>query len=116
MPCPCPTKEEAEFVALHLGPTLRSIHPDVQIFIYDHNKDRTAGTVPEREAKRRLLPLANSEHTYKSPNPKILVHMVHMDMNPPNSSNFQAARSNLSPSNLPSVFHVFHGGLLGSRV
>lgn len=37
--CCYTAKEEAEFVALHLGPTLRSIHPDVQIFIYDHNKD-----------------------------------------------------------------------------
>jgi len=37
--CCYTAEEEAEFVANYLGPTLQSMHPKVQIFIYDHNKD-----------------------------------------------------------------------------
>lgn len=34
-----PAHEQAEFVARHLGPTLKGRHPQVKIFAYDHNKD-----------------------------------------------------------------------------
>ncbi|CAK9091912.1 unnamed protein product [Durusdinium trenchii] len=37
--CCYTAQEEADFVAKHLGPTLRAMHPDVGIFVYDHNKD-----------------------------------------------------------------------------
>lgn len=30
---------ESEFVAYHLGPMLNETHPDVKLFIFDHNKD-----------------------------------------------------------------------------
>jgi len=31
--------EEADFLGKHLGPQLRASHPEVEIFIHDHNKD-----------------------------------------------------------------------------
>lgn len=31
--------EEADFVGNHLGPELKASHPDVDIFVFDHNKD-----------------------------------------------------------------------------
>ncbi|CAJ1462077.1 unnamed protein product, partial [Effrenium voratum] len=37
--CCYDARGEAEFVAAHLGPTLQCTHPEVGIFIYDHNKD-----------------------------------------------------------------------------
>lgn len=40
--CLMSSKEEADFVANHLGPVIRELVPDVQIFIYDHNKDQVA--------------------------------------------------------------------------
>lgn len=40
--CLMSSKEEANFVANYLGPVLRELLPDVQIFIYDHNKDQVA--------------------------------------------------------------------------
>lgn len=30
---------ESDFVSYHLGPQLAEDHPDVKIFIFDHNKD-----------------------------------------------------------------------------
>ena len=30
---------QADFIANHLGPTLERDHPDVKLFIFDHNKD-----------------------------------------------------------------------------
>lgn len=38
--CLMSSHEEGHFVANHLGPVLRSTHPEVQIFVYDHNKDK----------------------------------------------------------------------------
>ena len=37
--CSYTPKTEADFVAYHLGPQLEKDHPDVQIFMFDHNKD-----------------------------------------------------------------------------
>merc|ERR1719356_2294427 len=34
--------EEADFLGKYLGPALRSEHPNVSIFVYDHNKDHVA--------------------------------------------------------------------------
>eukprot|EP00930_Biecheleria_cincta_P019600 TRINITY_DN14913_c0_g1_i1.p1 TRINITY_DN14913_c0_g1~~TRINITY_DN14913_c0_g1_i1.p1 ORF type:complete len:609 (-),score=60.06 TRINITY_DN14913_c0_g1_i1:244-2043(-) len=34
-----PAEEQAEFVAWHLGPTVKGWHPEVKIFAFDHNKD-----------------------------------------------------------------------------
>lgn len=40
--CLMSSEEEANFLANYLGPVLRELLPDVQIFIYDHNKDKVA--------------------------------------------------------------------------
>ena len=37
--CSYTPKAEADFVAYHLGPQLEKDHPDVQILMFDHNKD-----------------------------------------------------------------------------
>lgn len=37
--CSYTPKTEADFVAHHLGPQLEKDHPDVRIFMFDHNKD-----------------------------------------------------------------------------
>ena len=37
--CSYTPKVEADFLAYHLGPQLAQDHPDVQIFMFDHNKD-----------------------------------------------------------------------------
>jgi len=37
--CLFTAEEGAEFIASHLGPTMRDQHPDVLIFAFDHNKD-----------------------------------------------------------------------------
>jgi glucosylceramidase len=37
--CLFTAEEEAEFLGNFLGPALRSSHPDVKIFVHDHNKD-----------------------------------------------------------------------------
>eukprot|EP00934_Nitzschia_sp_Nitz4_P004356 Nitzschia sp. Nitz4//scaffold202_size38995//36079//38899//NITZ4_007638-RA/size38995-augustus-gene-0.53-mRNA-1//1//CDS//3329541402//4346//frame0 len=37
--CSYTPKTESEFVGYHLGPQLAADHPDVKIFIFDHNKD-----------------------------------------------------------------------------
>lgn len=36
--CMMPAEGQAEFLAWHLGPTLKNWHPDVKIFAFDHNK------------------------------------------------------------------------------
>jgi len=37
--CSYTPKAEADFVGYHLGPQLKKDHPDIQIFMFDHNKD-----------------------------------------------------------------------------
>lgn len=37
--CAYTPKTQSDFVANHLGPQLEQDHPDVKIFIFDHNKD-----------------------------------------------------------------------------
>jgi len=37
--CLMTAEEEADFLGKHLGPELASTHPDVGIFVFDHNKD-----------------------------------------------------------------------------
>mmetsp|Transcript_102891 Transcript_102891/g.276405 ORF Transcript_102891/g.276405 Transcript_102891/m.276405 type:complete len:507 (-) Transcript_102891:160-1680(-) len=37
--CVYDAEQELQFLGEHLGPTLRADHPDVKIFIFDHNKD-----------------------------------------------------------------------------
>ena len=37
--CSYSPKVEADFVGYHLGPQLKKDHPDVRIFMFDHNKD-----------------------------------------------------------------------------
>ena len=37
--CAYDPKNEADFIANHLGPVLRRDHPDVKLLIFDHNKD-----------------------------------------------------------------------------
>jgi glucosylceramidase len=37
--CSYTPRTEGKFLANHLGPQLRKTHPDVKIFIFDHNKD-----------------------------------------------------------------------------
>jgi hypothetical protein len=37
--CAYTPKAESDFVRYHLGPQLEEDHPDVKIFIFDHNKD-----------------------------------------------------------------------------
>jgi len=37
--CAYTSKTEADFVAYHLGPQLEKDHPDVKLFMFDHNKD-----------------------------------------------------------------------------
>jgi len=36
--CQFSAADEADFLAAHLGPTLRADHPELMIFIFDHNK------------------------------------------------------------------------------
>jgi glucosylceramidase len=38
-------EEELDFLQRHLGPQLRSDHPDIKIMIYDHNKDHIVNWV-----------------------------------------------------------------------
>uniref|UniRef100_A0A7S1WEP9 Glucosylceramidase n=1 Tax=Alexandrium catenella TaxID=2925 RepID=A0A7S1WEP9_ALECA len=38
--CVMTPEEEARFLGHHLGPVVRSAHPEVLIFVFDHNKDR----------------------------------------------------------------------------
>jgi len=37
--CVFTAEEATDFLATHLGPTMRALHPEVRIFAYDHNKD-----------------------------------------------------------------------------
>lgn len=37
--CAYTPKTQGDFLANHLGPTLRESHPEVRIFMFDHNKD-----------------------------------------------------------------------------
>lgn len=37
--CVMTPEEEADFLGTHLGPALREAHPDVLVFVYDHNKN-----------------------------------------------------------------------------
>ena len=37
--CSYTPETESDFVAYHLGPQLEKDHPDVRIFMFDHNKD-----------------------------------------------------------------------------
>lgn len=37
--CVYNAQQELQFLGEHLGPTLRQDHPDVKIFLFDHNKD-----------------------------------------------------------------------------
>jgi glucosylceramidase len=37
--CSYTPKTQADFVGYHLGPQLKKDHPEVQIFMFDHNKD-----------------------------------------------------------------------------
>ncbi|KAL3936239.1 MAG: hypothetical protein SGBAC_008397 [Bacillariaceae sp.] len=37
--CAYTPKTQADFVAYHLGPQLEKDHPDVKVFMFDHNKD-----------------------------------------------------------------------------
>ncbi|KAL3922155.1 MAG: hypothetical protein SGILL_002357, partial [Bacillariaceae sp.] len=37
--CSYSPKAEADFVGYHLGPQLKKDHPDIKIFMFDHNKD-----------------------------------------------------------------------------
>ena len=36
--CSYTPKTEAEFIEYHLGPQLKKDHPDIAIFMFDHNK------------------------------------------------------------------------------
>eukprot|EP00521_Asterionellopsis_glacialis_P006997 CAMPEP_0195281262 /NCGR_PEP_ID=MMETSP0707-20130614/645_1 /TAXON_ID=33640 /ORGANISM="Asterionellopsis glacialis, Strain CCMP134" /LENGTH=851 /DNA_ID=CAMNT_0040340133 /DNA_START=33 /DNA_END=2588 /DNA_ORIENTATION=- len=37
--CSYTPETQGDFLTYHLGPTLRELHPDVKIFMFDHNKD-----------------------------------------------------------------------------
>jgi len=37
--CVFPAQYELDFIASELGPTLKADHPDVKLFLFDHNKD-----------------------------------------------------------------------------
>jgi glucosylceramidase len=38
---------QADFVTYHLGPQLKADHPDVNIFMFDHNKDHVINWAKE---------------------------------------------------------------------
>lgn len=69
---------QSDFISYHLGPIMRETHPDVKIFIFDHNKDHApiwANTIiPSTSSTAAVSPFVDgvAVHWYASGNNRLL--------------------------------------------
>eukprot|EP00536_Pseudo-nitzschia_multiseries_P005494 jgi/Psemu1/318656/estExt_fgenesh1_pm.C_1030007 len=102
--CAYTPETEADFVGYHLGPQLQKDHPDVRIFMFDHNKDHMvtwAKTILNQTHPSSKYVTGSAYHWYAGGMDRLLDGAV-------GSPNMHRMQGELQKLNVPSDHLVFN--------